>query len=113
MQLTSLRHVAVLIQVMRIAMFLRNEKLPEESIVQAYAFSVEDHTITGIGSEMLYVRNIDYLGAWLISNHIDVVYMNNTDEDILEKLRKIGVTVKPLSEIKNNPLLNLFLIDSN
>jgi len=98
---------------MRIAMFLRNEKLPEESIVQAYAFSVEDHTITGIGSELLYMRNIDYLGAWLISNQIEVVYMNNTDEDVLGRLQEIGVTVRHLSEIKNNPLLNLFLIDSN
>lgn len=98
---------------MRIAIFLRNEKLPEESIVQAYAFSVEDHTITSIGSELLYVRNVDYLIVWLIGNNIDVLYMNNSDEQLHESIQKIGVKIKPLSEIKNNPLLNLFLIDYN
>ncbi|NDV84499.1 hypothetical protein [Bacteroides sp. 51] len=98
---------------MRIAIFLRNEKLPGESIVQAYAFSVEDHTITSIGSELLYVKNVDYLTVWLIGNNIDVLYMNNSDESLCEGIQKIGVKVKPLSEIKNNPLLNLFLIDYN
>jgi len=98
---------------MRIAIFLRNEKLPEESIVQAYAFSVEDHTITSIGSELLYVKNVNYLIVWLIGNNIDVLYMNNSEEQIHESIQKIGVKIKPLSEIKNNPLLNLFLIDYN
>jgi len=100
-------------QIMRIAIFLRNEKLPEESVVQAYAFSVEDRTITSIGSELLYVRNIDYLIVWLIGNNIDVVYMNNVEEELKEGLNKIGVLLKPLNEIKDNPLLNLFLIDYN
>lgn len=98
---------------MRIALFLRNEKLSEESIVQAYAFSVEEHIITSIGSELLYVENQDYLIAWLIGNDIDVVYMNNAGEEFREVMQAIGVTVKSLKEIKDNPLLNLFLIDYN
>lgn len=98
---------------MRIAIFLRNEKLPEESIVQAYAFSIENHIITSIGSELLYVENVDYLIIWLIGNKIDVLYMNSPDTDFQESIQKIGVEVKSLTEIKNNPLLNLFLIDYN
>lgn len=110
---TGKKEIILLMQVMRIAIFLRNEKLVEESVVQAYAFSVEDRTITSIGSELLYVRNIDYLMIWLLGNNIDIVYMNNADEELRERLQKTGVKVKPLGEIKDNPLLNLFLIDYN
>ena len=102
-----------LIHVMRIAILLHNEKLPDDGIVQAYTFSVEDHVVTSVGSELLYLQHTEYVAFWLTSNHIDVVYTNNTDENLKETLNKVEVTLKPFSEIKNNPLLSLFLIDYN
>lgn len=98
---------------MRIAIFLRNEKLPEENVIQAYVFSVKDHTITSIGSELIYITNTDYLFGWLISNKIDIVFMNHADQELQEELKKIDVEVRSLDKIKDNPLLHLFLIDYN
>lgn len=98
---------------MRIAIFLRNEKQPEENVIQAYLFSVVDHTITSIGSELIYITNTDYLIGWLLSNNIDIVFMNHADGELQNELKKIDVEIRSLDKIKDNPLLNLFLIDYN
>lgn len=95
---------------MRIAILLGNENQPDESVVQAYAFTVEDGVITRMCDELLNVRNIQYVASWLLGKNINEVFMNYDNTEVNDYLESIGVSVKKLECIKKNPLLKSFLI---
>lgn len=95
---------------MRIAIFLGNENFIDESMIQAYAFNVQNGVITSIGDELLSVKNVKYLLSWLLAQKINIVYMNCRKEEVKRCFKRIDVETKPLGEIKNNPLLEKFLV---
>lgn len=95
---------------MRIAILIKNEDHVDESVMQAYAFSVKDNTIVSVGSELLTVRNLEYLLIWLLGKQVNVVYIDYDSENIKSTLQKVGIALKSLNEIRNNPLLKQFLI---
>lgn len=96
---------------MRIAIFLQNEDFVDESMIQAYSFSVQNDVIVGVSEELLSVRNIKHLASWLLSRNINIVFMNCQQGNKLEEaLKKIDVKIRPFDDIKNNPLLQKFLM---
>lgn len=95
---------------MKIAILLQDDNFIEESVVQAYAFTVEDSTVVSIGAELLTVKNLEYLIIWLTAKHIDIVFTDYEDAEVKKVFHKIGIKMKSLKEIKDNPLLNQFLV---
>ncbi len=96
---------------MRIAIFLQNENFLDESMIQAYAFNIQNNVITSISEELLSLRNIKYLLSWLLAKNIDIIYMNNyVTEEVKSGCKRINIRIKSLKELKYNPLLSKFLM---
>ncbi len=95
---------------MRIAILLENENFIGGTMVQAYAFNVEDDVITSFAEELLAVNNIYYLVCWLLGKNIKEIFVKRCDERLKDYLKKIDVSVRTLDEIKDNPILKKFVL---
>lgn len=95
---------------MKIAILLENENFPDESIVQAYVFNVENEVITSVSDELLSLRNMQYLMCWLLSKNIQQIFMKKPDRKLIKYLTDKDIVVRLLNEIKDNPLLGSFLM---
>ncbi|MDL2290253.1 hypothetical protein LJB95_02485 [Paludibacteraceae bacterium OttesenSCG-928-F17] len=96
---------------MNIAIFLKNLNFEvlDDSIVEAFIFKLDDGVITGLGNEMLHIRNFDFLLSWLTNKRVAVLYLEEITDDFKTKVEGVGVKIKYISELKDHPLLTPFL----
>ncbi|HCO67262.1 MAG TPA: hypothetical protein DIT04_05835 [Dysgonomonas sp.] len=97
---------------MKIALFLKNETL---KVLHADAFSVlviqmSNQSIESVENHSLFSKDPDYISLWLIRRQIDTIYIQNADQDIKDYFRRINVEVNSFRDLKDDPVLNLFLL---
>ena len=98
--------------IMNIAIFLKNLNFEmfDNSIVEAFIFKVEDDgLITGLGNEILCIKNLKFLLSWLVDKHVKILYLEGITENFKINVEKTGVKVKHINELKHHPLLKSFL----
>lgn len=97
---------------MKIAIFLKydNCAVLDDNIIKAYVFNVEDELITSVGNEILMLKDVNYLMLWVVEKQIQTIYANETDPEWKRVLHNIGVEAKPMSSLKDHPLLKSFQI---
>lgn len=97
---------------MKVAVFLSSEKMNnlDKNIIHAVIFTITDGTITGVENEFIAMKSSNYLSLWLLGKHIEEIYTHDMDEDTRSLITKIGITIKTLEEIKDNPLLKALII---
>ncbi|MDU1906461.1 MAG: hypothetical protein E6772_16950 [Dysgonomonas sp.] len=97
---------------MRIAMFLKDENmrtLNAESM-RVLIFSTKDDAVTGMEEHRLYNKNPNYLSVWLLNKQIDIIYIREADENVVNFFRKMDISVKSYEDLKDNQFLRSFLL---
>lgn len=97
----------------RIAIFLDSIDYKEidEGLKVVVLFDVNCYIVRAVGRQLVSVYNVNYLIVWLLGKGIKEVYMDEPDEQVRQKIERCGVSVYPLSKIKENPLLKSLEIE--
>ena len=98
---------------MRIAVFLHNDNLKvlNKDAVQAFAFDVNNDLIISIGQETLITSNLNSVSLWLLNKSIEEIYITTINNTAKCYLERIGITVRSMDELKDNPILKSFVIE--
>lgn len=97
---------------MRIAVFLHNDNLKvlNKDAVQAFTFDVNNDLIISIGQETLITSNLNSVSLWLLNKSIEEIYITTINSTTKCYLERIGITVRSMDELKDNPILKSFVI---
>jgi len=92
---------------MRIAVFLDNINFKDldNGLKTVLLFDIDETIVTAVGRYLLHIYNLNYLATWLLGKRVEIAYIQNPDKDIQKFIDYTGIQVKPLDEIKENPLL--------
>jgi hypothetical protein len=96
---------------MKIALFLNDEKLKAMNAEAFAAFLLEiaDNIIVSVENDLLYSKNLNYISLWLLKKQVNILYILSADDTLRSYFKRIDVEVKTFEDLKDNPILNLFL----
>jgi len=97
---------------MRIAMFIKNNEMKPMNVdaVNVLLFEIINNTIKGMESNCFYNKNINHISLWLINKEVNIIYLEDADSDLISYFKRLDIIVKKHEDIKDNPILKLFLI---
>ena len=100
---------------MRIAVFLVDINLEYLSpdVTRVFFFDVDENLIISVGEEVLMLHDIHYLCLRMLGKKVEVIYIEQISESMKNQVEKIGIIVKPLKEIRNNPFLKALLLSDD
>lgn len=98
--------------IMKIAMFIKNEKIqsPNTEAMHAFIFKIEDERIVGVEDTLFYNMEPNYISLWLIARQIKVFYIQNINDRDKEFFQERGVSVKTFEEIDSNHIFRAFIL---
>lgn len=97
---------------MKVALFFSDEKLKAINVDSMSVLIVEmsDSTIVSVENESIYSRDLNYISLWLLKKQVNTIYILNADDDIKNYFKRIDIEVKTFEDLKEDSILNLFLI---
>ena len=97
---------------MKIAIFVNDDKLKAIHVNATSVLVVEmiDDTVASVENDTLYSMDLNYISLWLLGKQINVIYILSADDDIRNYFRRMDIEVKTFEDLKENPLLNIFLL---
>lgn len=97
---------------MKIALFLKDEKLKAINVdaMSVSIIEMSDDTVVSIENNTLYSRNPNYISLWLLRKQVNTIYILSADDNIRDYFKRIDVEVKTFEDLKENPILKLFLL---
>lgn len=97
---------------MKIALFLEDKKLKAINVEAMSVLIIEmsNDTIASIENNSLYSKDLNYISLWLLRKQINLIYILSADDKIRDYFRRIDVEVKTFEDLKDNPILKLFLL---
>lgn len=96
---------------MRIALFLKDEKIDEtdHDVIPIIVLHLGDNSIMEVEKEIIVKKDINYLALWLLTKKIKEIYVMDIDPTVRKLFEKLGVVVRKHKEIRKNPLLKKFI----
>ena len=78
-----------------------------------FIFEIENEIITAVGEELMKIKDINYICLWLLGKKIGVIYSDDFSKKEQLTLKRAGIIVRSLNDIKNNPILEALLVKNN
>jgi len=97
---------------MRIAVLLDEICLSQirKDIKIGFLFEMDETVVTAVDREMINVNDIQYICLWMLGKQVKTVYYDYFTEPEKELIGKAGIGIRPLNEIRNNPIFRAMLI---
>lgn len=97
---------------MKIALFLSDERLKAINIeaMSVLILEIADGTIANVENNSLYSKDPNYISLWLLKKRVNVIYILNADDCTREYFKRIDIEVKTFEDLKDDPVLKLFLL---
>lgn len=98
----------------RIAVFLDNINCREltKDMRQVFLFEVDEKVVTAIGEEIMMAIDVNYMAIWLLSKSVNTIYIDGVNYEAYQLLERLDIGVRPLTEIRQHPMLSALLMDS-
>ena len=96
---------------MKIALFLKNDKIDDSDIdtIPIIVLHTDSNTVVEIEKDILVKKDVNYLALWLLTKRIKEVYVMDIDPLICQLFERLGVVVRKYDDMKKNPLLRKFI----
>lgn len=96
---------------MKIALFLKNDKIDDSDIdtIPIIVLHTDSNTVVEIEKDIIVKKNVNYLALWLLTKRIKEVYVMDIDPLIRQLFERLGVVVRKYDDMKKNPLLRKFI----
>jgi len=96
---------------MKVALFLNDEKIAEKDtdVILIIILHLTNNAIIEIEKEIIIKKDINYLSLWLLTKHIQEVFVMDIDPMVKKLFERLGVVVRKHEEIEKNSLLRQFL----
>ncbi|MBN9301717.1 MULTISPECIES: hypothetical protein [Dysgonomonas] len=96
---------------MKIALFLKNDKIDDSDIdtIPIIVLHTDSNTVVEIEKDILVKKDVNYLALWLLTKRIKEVYVMDIDPLIQQLFERLGVVVRKYDDMKKNPLLRKFI----
>lgn len=96
---------------MKIALFLKNDKIDESDIdtIPIIVLHNDSNTVVEIEKDIIVKKDVNYLALWLLTKRIKEVYVMDIDPLIRQLFERLGVVVRKYDDMKKNPLLRKFI----
>ena len=96
---------------MKIALFLKNDKIDESDIdtIPIIVLHTDSNTVVEIEKDIIVKKDVNYLALWLLTKRIKEVYVMDIDPLICQLFERLGVVVRKYDDMKKNPLLRKFI----
>lgn len=96
---------------MKIALFLKNDKIDESDIdtIPIIVLHTDSNTVVEIEKDIIVKKDVNYLALWLLIKRIKEVYVMDIDPLIRQLFERLGVVVRKYDDMKKNPLLRKFI----
>lgn len=96
---------------MKIALFLKNDKIDESDIdtIPIIVLHTDSNTVVEIEKDIIVKKDVNYLALWLLTKRIKEVYVMDIDPLIRQLFERLGVVVRKYDDMKKNPLLRKFI----
>lgn len=96
---------------MKIALFLKNDKIDDSDIdtIPIIVLHTDSNTVVEIEKDIIVKKDVNYLALWLLIKRIKEVYVMDIDPLIRQLFERLGVVVRKYDDMKKNPLLRKFI----